>query len=118
MHFTWIIYLFLQVIGIPPALAPVKVSVFPLIQKGPIVTYIPKIVAALTEAGLSHKVDDTGSSIGRRYSRTDEVGIPFAITIDGETPTSDTVTVRERDTTAQVRVKVLCFLVWSILSCF
>jgi len=94
-----------QVIGIPPALAPVKVSVFPLIQKGPIVTYIPKIVAALTEAGLSHKVDDTGSSIGRRYSRTDEVGIPFAITIDGETPTSDTVTVRERDTTAQVRVK-------------
>lgn len=60
---------------------------------------------------MSHKVDDTGATIGRRYARTDEIGIPFAITIDSDTLKDSTVTLRERDSTAQVRVPVSAFLV-------
>lgn len=45
----------------------------------------------------------TGTTIGRRYARTDEVGVPFAVTVDYETIEGDTVTLRERDSTAQVR---------------
>ena len=61
----------------------------------------------LTNAGISHKVDDSSGSIGRHYARTDEIAIPFAITIDFDSlkePT--TVTLRERDSMQQVRVPV------------
>lgn len=43
-----------------------------------------------------------GTTIGKRYARTDEIGVPFAITVDYDTVKDDTVTVRERDTTKQV----------------
>jgi glycyl-tRNA synthetase len=49
----------------------------------------------LIRAGISSKVDDSGQSIGRRYARTDECGIPFAITVDFDTLTDNTVTLRE-----------------------
>jgi glycyl-tRNA synthetase len=49
-------------------------------------------------------VDTTGVSIGKRYARTDEIGVPFAITVDHRTLEDDTVTLRERDTCGQVRV--------------
>ena len=49
---------------------------------------------------------DTGGSIGRRYARADEIGVPYCITIDFETLKDDTVTIRERDTTKQKRVKI------------
>ena len=62
--------------------------------------------AKLTQNGVIHKVDDSSGSIGRRYARTDEIAIPFGITIDFDTVTSNSVTLRERDTTRQVRVKV------------
>ena len=61
-------------------------------------------VRLLTQANISHKVDDVGQSIGRRYARTDEIGIPFGITIDFRTVEDRTVTLRERDSTLQVRV--------------
>jgi hypothetical protein len=57
-----------------------------------------------TNLGISFKVDETGSTIGKRYARTDEIGIPFAITIDKQTTEDGTVTIRERDTTIQIRV--------------
>jgi glycyl-tRNA synthetase len=57
----------------------------------------------LRRSGLSCRVDDSGVSIGRRYARMDEVGVPFAITIDHTTIDDDTVTLRERDSTSQVR---------------
>ena len=60
----------------------------------------------LTQNGVKHKVDDSSGSIGRRYARTDEIAIPFGVTIDFDTVKSDSVTLRERDTTRQVRVKV------------
>jgi glycyl-tRNA synthetase len=55
---------------------------------------------------VSNRVDDSGSSIGRRYARNDELGTPFGITIDFQTLQDDTVTLRERDTTKQIREKV------------
>jgi len=52
----------------------------------------------LLEEGLSSKVDDSGQSVGKRYARTDECGIPFAFTIDFDTIEENTVTMRELDT--------------------
>jgi len=52
------------------------------------------------------RLDDSGASIGRRYARTDEIGIPFGITVDKDTLTDDAATVRDCITTSQVRIKV------------
>ena len=61
----------------------------------------------LTNVGISHKVDDSSGSIGRRYARTDEIAIPFAITIDFDTiKEPNTVTLRERDSMQQIRCGV------------
>ena len=65
---------------------------------------VQRIASELTAAGIYNKVDTTGASIGKRYARTDEIGVPFAVTVDHKTLEDDTVTVRERDSTAQVRV--------------
>ncbi|PIO08593.1 glycine--tRNA ligase, partial [Candidatus Pacearchaeota archaeon CG10_big_fil_rev_8_21_14_0_10_34_12] len=51
-------------------------------------------------------VYDSGGSIGRRYARNDEIGTPFCITIDGDSIKGKDATIRDRDTTKQVRVKV------------
>lgn len=58
----------------------------------------------LTAAGLSSKVDDSGQTVGKRYARTDECGIPFAFTVDFDTLENDTVTMRELDTMKQIRL--------------
>ncbi len=72
-------------------------------------SFLDETAHLLIDAGIPVKVDDQAVSIGRRYARTDEIGIPFGITIDGQTIDHGTVTMRERDTTSQVRVKV-CIL--------
>lgn len=51
-------------------------------------------------------MDDSGQTIGKKYARTDEIGIPFGITIDFQTTEDNSITLRERDTTRQVRIKV------------
>lgn len=64
---------------------------------------------ALTEAEVSHRVDDSSGSIGRRYARTDEVAIPFGICVDFDSlKEPHTATLRDRDTTLQV------FSVWPL----
>lgn len=70
--------------------------------------FIFNIASALTELDITHKVDDSSGSIGRRYARTDEIAIPFGITIDFDTvnKTPHTVTLRERNTTRQIRAEV------------
>ena len=60
----------------------------------------------MIKSGISSKIDDSGTSIGRRYARTDECGIPFAITVDFETLTDRTVTIRELQSMKQVRMKI------------
>lgn len=53
--------------------------------------------------GISSRVDDSGATIGKRYSRNDELGTPFGVTIDFQTVKDGSVTLRERDSTRQVR---------------
>ena len=66
----------------------------------------------LTELDISHKVDDSSGSIGRRYARTDEIAIPFGITVDFDTVNKEphSATLRERNTTRQIRAEVIYFL--------
>jgi glycyl-tRNA synthetase len=64
------------------------------------------LATLLKKCGISSKIDDSSGSIGRRYSRADELGIPFGITIDFQSVKDGTVTLRERDSTEQVRMKV------------
>ena len=61
---------------------------------------------SLKRHGVSHRVDDSAVSIGRRYARTDEIGIPFGVTVDFDTVQTSTVTLRERNSTRQVRLSV------------
>jgi len=53
--------------------------------------------------GISNKIDDSSASIGKRYSRNDELGTPLGITIDFQTVKDQTITLRDRDSTKQVR---------------
>jgi len=94
------------VLSLPAVIAPVKVSVLPLLQRDDFAPFVHRIAHSLKEYGLSNKVDETGQSIGRRYARTDEIGIPFGITVDFDTLKDDTVTLRERDSTKQVRIPI------------
>ncbi|EFA82757.1 glycyl-tRNA synthetase [Heterostelium album PN500] len=94
------------VLSLPAIIAPVKASILPLIGNAELAPFVHRINRLLKEAGISCKVDDSGSAIGRRYARTDEIGIPFGITIDFDTLKDDTVTLRERDTTKQVRIPI------------
>ncbi|OMO66710.1 Glycyl-tRNA synthetase / glycine--tRNA ligase [Corchorus capsularis] len=92
----------LNVFRFPPLVAPIKCTVFPLVQNQQYEDVAKVISKSLTAAGISHKIDITGTSIGKRYARTDELGVPFAITVDS---TKD-VTIRERDSKLQIRVDV------------
>lgn len=58
----------------------------------------------LLTAGLSSKVDDSGQSVGKRYARTDECGVPFAFTVDFDTLEQDVITMRELDSMKQIRL--------------
>ena len=60
----------------------------------------------MIHAGVSNKVDDSGVSVGKRYARTDENGIPFAITVDHETLTDNTVTMRDLFSMKQIRLPI------------
>ncbi|KAF3969033.1 hypothetical protein ACB098_06G179300 [Castanea mollissima] len=92
----------LNVFRFPPLVAPIKCTVFPLVQNQQYEEVAKVISQSLTTAGISHKIDITGTSIGKRYARTDELGVPFAITVDS----TSSVTIRERDSKDQIRVDV------------
>lgn len=64
---------------------------------------VRKLSQRLRESGLSNRVDNSNASIGKRYSRNDELGTPFGITVDFDTVKDGTVTLRERDSTKQIR---------------
>ncbi|MES2154893.1 MAG: glycine--tRNA ligase [bacterium] len=88
-----------------PKVAPVQVAVLPLTGKDGLPERAKEIEWTLRRAGLLTDFDESGS-IGRRYARQDEVGTPFCITIDNETLVDKAVTIRERDSGAQVRVPI------------
>jgi len=91
------------ILGIPPYLAPIQVAVFPLVSKDKLQEKSIAIWEDLRRKGIDAIYDDSGS-IGRRYARSDEIGVPFAITIDYQTLDDDTVTIRDRDTWKQKRL--------------
>ncbi|MEM1910396.1 MAG: glycine--tRNA ligase, partial [Sulfolobales archaeon] len=93
------------VLKIPRKIAPVKVAVFPLLEREELVRVARRIYAELMSLGLTVIYDESGS-IGRRYARADEIGVPYAITVDFQTLSDDTVTIRERDTRRQIRVSI------------
>jgi glycyl-tRNA synthetase len=64
---------------------------------------IRRLSSRLRALGISNNVDSSGASIGKRYARNDELGTPLGITVDFETVASGSITLRERDTTTQVR---------------
>jgi glycyl-tRNA synthetase len=90
------------VLGLLPSIAPIKAGVFPLVKKDGMPEMAHRIADEL-RASFPIFYDDSGA-IGRRYRRQDEIGTPFGITIDGESLTAGTVTVRDRDTLKQDRV--------------
>ncbi len=87
-----------------PAVAPIKAAVLPLVNKDGMPERARELYNDLRRV-LPADFDD-GGAIGRRYRRQDEVGTPWCITIDGETASTDTVTIRDRDSMAQQRVAV------------
>ncbi|MCA9234446.1 MAG: glycine--tRNA ligase, partial [Planctomycetales bacterium] len=92
------------VMKLHPRLAPIKAAVFPLVKKDG----MPEIAQEIYR-GLKKKFPafyDEKGAVGRRYRRQDEAGTPYCITVDGQTLTDNTVTVRDRDSLEQWRVKV------------
>ena len=85
-----------------PAIAPYKVAILPL-QKN--LSDKAKEVYALLSKEFMCDYDEAGS-IGKRYRRQDEIGTPFCITVDFDTLEDDTVTIRDRDSMEQIRIKI------------
>ncbi|HLF10374.1 MAG TPA: glycine--tRNA ligase, partial [Gammaproteobacteria bacterium] len=92
------------VLKLHPRLAPIKAAVFPLVKKDGMPEKALGIYRELKKQ-FSVYYDEKGA-IGRRYRRQDEAGTPYCITVDGETLTAGTVTIRERDSCAQTRVHI------------
>jgi glycyl-tRNA synthetase len=88
-----------------PRLAPVKVAVLPLVKKDGMPEKAREIVEAFLAKGINASYDQQ-HAIGRRYRRHDEIGTPFCLTVDGDTLTDDTITIRDRDTMKQRRISV------------
>jgi len=88
-----------------PRLAPIKVAVLPLVKKDGLPDVARDIVSRFFKAGVNASYDEQ-QSIGKRYSRHDEVGTPYCLTVDHQTLQDQTVTIRDRDTTRQDRIAV------------
>ncbi|MEF8848709.1 MAG: glycine--tRNA ligase [Candidatus Thermoplasmatota archaeon] len=88
-----------------PEIAPIKAGVFPLIKDEGLIEIAKKIDKNLRNNKINTAYDESGS-IGRRYARMDEIGTPYCITVDHTTLEDDTVTIRDRDTTRQERIKI------------
>jgi glycyl-tRNA synthetase len=86
-------------------LAPIKVAVFPLVKNKPQIVKLAQEVYKLVKPHFVCQYDEVGS-IGRRYRRADEIGVPYALTIDFESIKNQDLTIRDRDTMEQKRVKI------------
>ncbi|KAG6004236.1 Glycine--tRNA ligase 1, mitochondrial [Claviceps maximensis] len=93
------------VLSFPPTVAPTKVLIVPLSSNAQFRPLIKKLSQQLRNMGISNRIDDSSASIGKRYSRNDELGTPLGITVDFQTLQDGTVTLRDRDSTTQVRAE-------------
>ncbi|CAI2185561.1 6224_t:CDS:10 [Funneliformis geosporum] len=94
------------VLSFPPRVAPFKCLLVPLSNNSAFTDLVADLSIRLRKLSIAIKVDDSSNSIGRRYARNDELGTPFAVTIDFQSVNDGTVTLRERDTTKQIRENV------------
>lgn len=90
----------------PRSIAPTQVGVYPLVSKDGLVEKAQEVHKSLVNEGFTAEFDETGS-IGRRYARADEAGVPLGITIDYDTLNDGTVTIRDRDSWQQVRTPII-----------
>jgi len=92
------------ILKLPAKLSPVKAAIFPIVKKPEFEKIARKVFEDLKkEINVTY---DSSGSVGRRYARNDEIGTPFCITIDGDSLKNDDVTIRNRDDTRQIRVKI------------
>ncbi len=89
---------------LPKELAPIKIAILPLSRKDELIEPAEEILKTLQKHWMC-QYDET-ASIGKRYRRQDEIGTPYCVTVDFETANDKSVTVRDRDTMAQDRVKI------------
>merc|ERR1719447_1871295 len=93
--------------SLPPVIAPLKCSLLPLSNNPDFAPIVSQLSQSLTQADISHRVDDSSGSIGKRYARTDEAAVPYGITVDFDSlKAPHSVTLRERDSTTQIRIGV------------
>jgi glycyl-tRNA synthetase len=90
------------VLSLPAVVAPTKVLIVPLSAKEEFNPLIQEVSSKLRKAGVFSRVDDSNTSIGKRYARNDELGTPFGVTLDFASVQNRTMTLRERDTTGQL----------------
>jgi glycyl-tRNA synthetase len=93
------------VMRLSPNVAPVQVAVFPLMSRDGLDILADDITRTFHKKGILAEYDDSGA-IGRRYRRQDEIGTPFAVTVDYDTKDNNSVTLRDRDTMSQIRLPI------------
>jgi glycyl-tRNA synthetase len=93
------------VLKLDKRLAPIKVAIFPLLKNKPELVEKAKEIFNKLKADFMCEFDDNGN-IGKRYRRQDEIGTPYCVTVDHETLEDDSVTIRDRDTMQQTRVRI------------
>jgi len=93
------------ILSFPRDIAPIQVAVYPLVSRDGLPEKAKEVYQTLLDEGFYAEYDESGS-IGRRYARADEIGIPLGITIDYETLENGTVTIRDRDSWKQVRNRI------------
>lgn len=92
-------------LGFPRDIAPVQIGVYPLVSKDRLSEKATELYNTLLNEGFLAEYDEAGS-IGRRYARADEAGVPLGITVDYDTLEDNTITIRDRDSWRQVRSKI------------
>jgi glycyl-tRNA synthetase len=92
-------------LSFPRDIAPIQFGIYPLVSKDGLPEKALELHKMLLNEGFVAEYDEAGS-IGRRYARADEVGIPLGITVDYDTLKDETVTIRDRDTWKQVRNRI------------
>jgi glycyl-tRNA synthetase len=85
----------------------VKVAVSPLLKNKPELAKKAREVYKMLKKEFGNIMYDDNGNIGKRYRRQDEIGTPYCVTIDFDTLDDDTVTLRNRDTTKQERIKIV-----------
>ncbi len=92
------------ILKLHPKLSPIKAAIFPIIKEKKFEKVSEEIFELLSKEW--NVVYDKSGSIGRRYARNDEIGTPYCITIDGDSLKDKTITLRDRNTTEQIKIKI------------